>query len=204
MKITEIFYSFQGEGRMAGMPCIFVRFFGCNLDCNFCDSKYSTKGNDFKEMTVKEVVEKIKKYDSKYIVFTGGEPALYQKEINEIIKQLGNLYYYAIETNGSIEITTPIDYIVISPKLSNSGNKPYKLAKQRINARIDYKFVVKDKTDIKEIEDLNLDYFIYIMPEGITRESQLNCDWLIEECKKHNWIFSPRLHILYYNNQRKR
>lgn len=102
MKVNEIFYSIQGEGTWTGLPNIFIRTTGCNLRCTFCDTKYAYfKG---KEITVKEIIEKICKYPCKYICITGGEPLL-QKDIADLIdKLLKKGYKISIETNGSISI----------------------------------------------------------------------------------------------------
>ena len=72
MRINEIFYSLQGEGAFTGTPSIFIRFSGCNLKCDFCDTIHQP----YKEMTMKEIIEEIKKYPAKHIVLTGGEPTM--------------------------------------------------------------------------------------------------------------------------------
>lgn len=72
MKINEIFYSLQGEGRYAGTPAVFVRFSGCNLRCGFCDTSHDS-GVD---MTCEEIVDHIERYPAKRVILTGGEPTL--------------------------------------------------------------------------------------------------------------------------------
>jgi 7-carboxy-7-deazaguanine synthase len=70
-KINDIFYSIQGEGFNTGKPFIFVKFSGCNLKCSYCD----TNTNSYKEFTLNELMESIKKISCKNILLTGGEPA---------------------------------------------------------------------------------------------------------------------------------
>ena len=117
MKLNEIFYSIQGEGFWTGTPAIFIRFAGCNLNCSFCDTDFSYKF----DMNINEILKEIKKYKSKHIVLTGGEPSL-QLEINEqgysnFIKILrDNGYYVQIETNGTIKLPNNLDWITVSPK----------------------------------------------------------------------------------------
>ena len=82
MKIYEIFYSIQGEGRWTGLPNIFIRTAGCNLRCTFCDTTYAYDVK--REMTVTEIVKEIKKYNCNNICITGGEP-LIQIETNKLI-----------------------------------------------------------------------------------------------------------------------
>ena len=71
-KINDIFYSIQGEGYYTGNAVIFIRFSGCNLKCSFCDTDHSR----YKFLTKEEIYTKIKKFNSKHIIFTGGEPTL--------------------------------------------------------------------------------------------------------------------------------
>ena len=123
--VAEIFKSFQGEGPFIGRPCIFVRFFGCNQNCKWCDSKYATKVDevikqsvDVKQYEYQELKTIIEDFNLP-VVFTGGEPLL-QKEFLQKI----DLTDVEIETNGSLDLLDLNSewYINISPKLSNSGN----------------------------------------------------------------------------------
>ncbi|WP_244987862.1 7-carboxy-7-deazaguanine synthase QueE [Methanobrevibacter arboriphilus] len=101
--IVEIFSSFQGEGLWIGKRQIFVRFAGCNLNCNYCDTKDSQNVNNGILKSVEEVVKKIKELktpDLHSISFTGGEPLLYFDFINEIISQID--FKIMIETNGTL------------------------------------------------------------------------------------------------------
>ena len=87
--IIEIFSSFQGEGLLIGQRQIFVRFAGCNLNCNYCDTNDSKSEKSGKLMTPLEVTEQINKLitpDCKAISFTGGEPSLYPEFISEVSK----------------------------------------------------------------------------------------------------------------------
>ena len=72
-KINEIFYSLQGEGYHTGTPAIFVRFSGCNLKCDFCDTQHE----EGKMMTDDEIIAEVKKYPAVTVVLTGGEPSLW-------------------------------------------------------------------------------------------------------------------------------
>ena len=115
MRINEIFYSLQGEGYMTGIPSVFVRFSGCNLACDFCDTDH----NGFLEMSVDEIVARVNAYPSRNGVLTGGEPTL-QADVRllERLKEEGK--HIQIETNGTIrpadEVVNLIDWITCSPK----------------------------------------------------------------------------------------
>ena len=102
MKINEIFYSIQGEGKWMGIPNIFIRTSGCNLRCNYCDTKYAYYKGD--QIEIPKILKKISKFNCKKICITGGEPLL-QKDINNLIdKLIKNNYQALIETNGSIDL----------------------------------------------------------------------------------------------------
>ena len=100
MKICEMFRSIQGEGKLIGVPTYFIRSIGCNLDCAWCDTKYSFDGGT--EMSVDEIVESAK--DEKNVCLTGGEPMI-QKEFSELLDRLlAAGKHVTIETNGSVSI----------------------------------------------------------------------------------------------------
>lgn len=111
-KINEIFYSIQGEGKLVGRPCVFVRFAGCNLDCYFCDTNHKD-GEYYTKEELEAEVEKLTKGDSNiFIVLTGGEPTLQLKEDEPLFQK----YNTQIETNGTKSVPSWIDFIAISPK----------------------------------------------------------------------------------------
>lgn len=110
-RINEIFYSLQGEGYFTGTPAVFLRFSGCNLACDFCDTDHSHS----EEMDLPEILEKISAYPSRHIVITGGEPSLQLDEtLVSILHDAG--YYIQIETNGTHPIPEDVDWITCSPK----------------------------------------------------------------------------------------
>ncbi len=112
-KISEIFSSIQGEGIYRGCPQIFVRFWGCNLRCSFCD----TKLNSYQSLSLNQVVKRVKKYEPvKFISLTGGEPLLQEKFLKEFLPRLkkqGMKVY--LETNGTLpeNLKPVIEYIDI-------------------------------------------------------------------------------------------
>jgi len=103
MKINEIFLSVQGEGISLGLPTIFIRTTGCNLRCEWCDTKYAYhKG---KEMKVSQILQRCKKFGFKRVCITGGEPLLQKKELVILTKLLiKNKFEIQIQTNGSLDI----------------------------------------------------------------------------------------------------
>jgi len=109
-KIHEIFYSIQGEGANTGMPLVFVRFSGCNLNCPFCDT-INTGGVDLNANEIYELADGMGK--SKRVIFTGGEPLMQLSD--EILNKFID-WWIGIETNGTYEIPGGLDWVTVSPK----------------------------------------------------------------------------------------
>ena len=83
--INEIFYSIQGESSRVGLPTTFIRLTGCPLRCQYCDTEYAFTGGE--KMKIETILDKVKKFPTKYITVTGGEP-LAQKACNKLLKSL--------------------------------------------------------------------------------------------------------------------
>jgi len=114
-EINEIFYSIQGEGFHTGTPAIFIRFSGCNLNCNFCDTDHK----NYKTMTAEQIKKECEQYNCKTVILTGGEPSLQVDKY--LLNQLRN-YNIHIETNGTISLSRIehlFYWITISPKNYN-------------------------------------------------------------------------------------
>ncbi len=110
-KINEIFYSLQGEGAQTGTAAVFVRFSGCNLKCDFCDTDHEEGAL----MSDEAIVAEIAKYPAPLIVITGGEPSLWiDQPFIDRLKMLGKKI--AIETNGTHPLPEGIDWVTCSPK----------------------------------------------------------------------------------------
>jgi len=167
MKISDIFYSIQGEGFFVGTPTIFIRFYGCNLDCPFCDEPSSIE----KTMNENQILQKLKKYPCKIVTLTGGEPTL--SNLNKFIDLLHqNGYEVRVETNGyNIENVKNADWIACSPKFKE------KILHNKIN---EYKILVSKEEDIQEaLFYTKYCNYVYIQPinyyETINEKNLLLC-----------------------------
>src|SRR5438034_8848161 len=98
MRITEIFFSIQGESTHAGKPCVFVRLTGCSLRCVYCDTKYSYAGGS--EMTLEDVLSAVASYPAKLAEITGGEPLEQEEAYPLMTSLLGRGYTVMLETGG--------------------------------------------------------------------------------------------------------
>lgn len=115
MKIVNIFNSIQGEGRHMGIPCTFVRTFGCNLKCPWCDELSHRNPSLATDMTLSAIADRCM---HKLVIITGGEPTLQYDELQQLIRILkARGHIVAIESNGSCEGYDKLDcYVVVSPK----------------------------------------------------------------------------------------
>jgi 7-carboxy-7-deazaguanine synthase len=222
MRIAEIFYSIQGEGRLAGMPSVFIRTSGCNLRCVWCDTPYTSWEPEGEERSVDEILAAAKRYPAKHAVVTGGEPLL-AHEIEDMTKQLKREgFHITIETAATIFKPVSCDLMSLSPKLSNSrpeGKFARMHEEHRLNVPViqrfidgyeyQLKFVADKKTDLVEIEDIlsklkNIDRArVLVMPQGRTKEElHERAPWIVELCKEHGFSYTPRLHIELWGNRR--
>ncbi len=189
-KISEIFYSIQGEGLLQGLPTIFVRFSGCNLRCKWCDTKYAWENG--KEMDEKEIFKKIEKFNCKRICFTGGEP--YLQEIEYIFERLKKKsYWVSIETNGTIWRNINFDWITVSPK--EEGKKLYPLGYNEIfrNVANEFKYVIINKKTFEFI-DRKIEKPVILQPLNNYKKISKMIIKFLKENPEKNWYLRLQSH----------
>lgn len=125
MKVVEIFKSIDGEGIRTGLPVTFIRLFGCNLRCSYCDTKYSYGDAPFKEMKVSEIVNTVEELGIHRITLTGGEPLIHEDAGFLLTALLTKGYEVNVETNGSVDLT-PFIFLHGSTKLNLFYTMDYK------------------------------------------------------------------------------
>ena len=150
MRVTEIFFSLQGEGTRAGRPCVFVRFTGCDLRCVYCDSAYAFQGGE--ERSRAEILTEVTRYPCRFVLLTGGEPML-QRELPELARDLlAAGYEVAVETHGQAPLDSlPREAIRIADvKTPGSGNPATGLGwLERLAPHDEVKFVVTSEEDFR-------------------------------------------------------
>jgi 7-carboxy-7-deazaguanine synthase len=118
LRLSEIFYSLQGEGFHAGTPAVFIRGAGCNLACEFCDTDFSLK----EKLEPEAVAERLAEYPARFVVLTGGDPTIQPEAFRRLVELLHQRgYYVTMETNGTSADTLGVDWVTVSPKLSQGG-----------------------------------------------------------------------------------
>jgi 7-carboxy-7-deazaguanine synthase len=225
LKISEIFYSIQGEGLLAGVPSVFVRTSGCNLRCTWCDTPYTSWQPEGEDLPLGGILAEVRSHCAEHVVVTGGEPMIAPDIVmfTQRLKELGQ--HITIETAGTRFENVTCDLMSISPKLSNSTptlREEGKWAGQHERLRLQpdvlrklmeayayqLKFVISDANDIAEakalVEDLAADKNrVLLMPEGVNPEELAERSrWLAETCKVEGFRFCQRLHIYLYGNTR--
>lgn len=161
-KVVEIFKSIEGEGKRAGQPCTFIRLYGCNLKCSYCDTQYANTGGAFIEMSLKDILITVENFGLRNVTITGGEPLIH-KGIEQLVQALCNDYCIVnIETNGSVSISEFCEtlggisdklFFTVDYKCPSSGCEDFMCYSNFRNLSKDdvLKFVVATEQDLKTI-----------------------------------------------------
>ncbi len=227
MRISELFYSIQGEGKLVGVPSIFVRASGCNLRCTWCDTPYASWNPEGENFTIDQITERVSAYSAHHVVLTGGEPMIMPDivPLAEAIQSRG--YHLTIETAATVFAPVKPDLASLSPKLANStpwqreggrfaaAHEAHRLNLPVVQRLMDespdfqLKFVVAAETDLAEIESILARLTgwqpadVLLMPEGIDVPTlQSREGWIAEQCKDRGFRYCPRLHVTLYGNKR--
>jgi len=149
LRISEIFYSLQGETSRVGLPTVFVRLTGCPLRCRYCDTAYAFTGG--KNITLQEVMAAVRRYSTRYVTVTGGEP-LAQKNCLPLLTALCDEgYQVSLETSGALDVSKVDERVmkVLDIKTPASGEVEKNLWSnlEFIGAKDEIKFVLCDDAD---------------------------------------------------------
>ena len=149
LRITEIFYSLQGESRTIGLPTVFVRLTGCPLRCTYCDTEYAFHGGE--RRSIDDILAQVASYSPRYICVTGGEP-LAQPECITLLRALCDAgYEVSLETSGAMPVADvdPRVSKVVDLKTPASGEQHRNLMENldHLGANDQVKFVICDRDD---------------------------------------------------------
>jgi 7-carboxy-7-deazaguanine synthase len=222
LKISEIFYSVQGEGMLVGVPSVFVRTSGCNLRCGWCDTPYTSWRPEGEERSVDSIMEEVNSYGASHVVITGGEPMI-APGMDELTHRLTQ--HLTIETAGTVDAHVRCDLMSISPKLANStpharDNGRWADQHERLRYQPEIlrrliqlypyqlKFVITEPGDLKQVNAIVSDIGalrsrVVLMAEGIDAVILAERGrWLADIAKQEGFRMTPRLHIDLWGNRR--
>jgi len=162
LRITEIFFSLQGESRTVGLPTVFIRLTGCPLRCGYCDTTYAFQGGEW--LSFAEIVRQIEGYNTKYITVTGGEP-LAQKNCHGLLSLLCDRgYQVSLETSGALDVAGVDKRVsrIIDVKTPGSGESDKNCLDnlQHLTPHDMVKFVICDRDDYQWAKDMLVKYDI--------------------------------------------
>jgi 7-carboxy-7-deazaguanine synthase len=189
VKIIELFPSIQGESTLQGLPCVFIRLSGCNLNCRYCDTLYARTGGT--EMTVDEIVDKAQEYRIPFVCITGGEPLLQGEtpELSALLLKKG--CRVSVETNGTCDVTPLPEGVIriIDIKCPGSGEMSglYSSVLTRKRLSDQFKFVLSDRRDFEFARDFVRDHgligenTVLFSPVWNTLAPSELAEWLIRE-----------------------
>lgn len=207
--IIEIFSSIQGEGSHMGEPSTFIRTAGCNLRCPGCDSKYSwNKGT---EMTVDEILREVKKYPTKNIVITGGEPTIQPNALDLCLELQSYGYKVSVQTNGTnwTSLLLVADHVLMDAKPGHFT--PY-IIDYLSPEKDEIKVLVGDESDLdfaREVNNLASQRDVLTIVQVMNdfendafEDLAVKYDWLSRQEFLEPVRILPQLHVLVWGNER--
>lgn len=190
LRITEIFYSLQGEARTVGKPTVFVRLTGCPLRCQYCDTAYAFSGGTLRN--IDDIIEEVASYNPRYITITGGEP-LAQANCLTLLSRLCDLNAeISLETSGALDVGAVDERINIVMDIKTPGSGEVDRNEytniQRLKPSDQIKFVICSRQDYEwarfKIDELNLsDRFdeVLLSPSQMELKARTLADWMLED-----------------------
>ena len=194
LKVNEIFFSIQGESSWMGLPCVFVRLTYCDLRCVWCDTEYAFyEGVD---MTIDEILDKVKSFDCKLVEVTGGEP-LFQDETVELLKRLCDEgFTVLLETGGHRDISKVDERVHIIMDIKCPGSKMEKRNRWEnikfLKKKDEVKFVIKDRNDYEWSKEV-IRKFNLTEKVGTVLMSPVFDELSLKELAE--WILKDRLNV---------
>ncbi len=189
LRITEIFYSLQGEARTVGWPTVFVRLTGCPLRCGYCDTGYAFSGGEW--LTLDEILGEVATHGARYVTVTGGEP-LAQPNTPELLTRLCDAgHAVSLETSGSRDIGALDDRVSVVMDLKTPGSG--EVDKNRyenidvLDSNDQIKFVIADRADYKWCCDQLVEYRldskceVLFSPVSEMLDAKILAEWILED-----------------------
>jgi 7-carboxy-7-deazaguanine synthase len=190
LRITEIFYSLQGEARTVGRPTVFVRLTGCPLRCQYCDTAYAFSGGIIYQPD--QVLQEIKKYKTRYVTVTGGEPLAQEGCIPLLESLCDEDYEVSLETSGAMDVAAVDPRVVKVMDLKTPGSleqeKNLESNIALLNPHDQVKFVICDRHDYQwakaKVAEFALEHKvsdILFSPSSEELEARELADWILAD-----------------------
>ena len=149
LRVSEIFFSLQGESRTVGWPTVFVRLTGCPLRCTWCDSAYAFTGGERKSLEI--ILDEVRSYGARFVCVTGGEPLAQAPCLSLLDRLIEEGYEVSLETSGALDVSTvnPNVIKVMDLKAPGSNEESRNLYSNiaHLTQKDQVKFVIRDQAD---------------------------------------------------------
>lgn len=189
LRITEIFYSIQGESSLVGWPTVFVRLTGCPLRCQYCDTAYAFQGG--KKMALAEILQAVAEHSPRYVCVTGGEP-LAQRECLSLLTALCNQgYLVSLETSGAMDVAAVDPRVIKVIDLKTPGSQE---CKQNLWSNLNFlsaqdqvKIVICDQADYQWAKQIIAEFKliekvqVLFSPSYHQLQAATLADWILQD-----------------------
>lgn len=221
MKVVEIFKSIDGEGKRVGLPTTFIRLYGCNLKCSYCDTRYGCEGDNYTIMSIQEIMDAVEALGVRSITLTGGEPLIHPGVKSLVETLLCEGYWINIETNGTVDAdsfrsevggdkNTGISrlFFTVDYKCPCSGmEKQMHLGMfHKLRTTDVVKFVVGSREDLDRaltvLEEMQTKAEVYFSPMFGSIEPAQIVEYILEH-KLHNCKVQVQLHKIIWHPETK-
>lgn len=211
MKVSEIFFSIQGEGVHIGLPTVFLRLFACDLRCSWCDTMYAVEGTDFREMETAEVLSRILAYGCPRVCITGGEPLIQRDAVEEVTEfLLERDFVVVLETSGHKKppgiFSHPNSVVSMDCKCPGSG----------MDSKMDFSLydALGEKDQLKFViaDDADYEYAMGVIAGHCIKASIIfqpvygtKADWIAERIlrdRMEDVRVLPQLHKIFWGEKR--
>ena len=193
LRITEIFYSLQGETSRMGLPTVFIRLTGCPLRCGYCDTSYAFSGGE--HMNIDEIMCEVASFSPRYVTLTGGEPLAQKNSLALLTALCDQSYSVSLETSGALDISQvdPRVSRILDIKTPGSGEieKNYWNNLDYLTAQDEVKFVLCDRADydwaVEKLRELKLSSICTVLFSPVYNQ--------LDSAELAGWILQDRLPV---------
>ncbi len=189
LKITEIFYSLQGETRTVGLPTVFVRLTGCPLRCQYCDTAYAFSGGEMRTLT--SILEEVETYHPKYVTVTGGEPLAQPACLPLLTALCDRGYEVSLETSGALDISKVDTRVIKVVDFKTPGSKEMKKNRydniESLQKQDQVKFVICHREDYEWATNIIAQYDlpnrceVLLSPSYQELKNDELADWILQD-----------------------